>query len=191
MRRKGQNSAYYGTEKLILNALSKILREKSSIQVKVKEVSETAGIAMSSFYLHYSSLDEVISKNEQKIADYVNHVVEIELSKNSPAIDSISKILYYLYRHRDYLDVIGYSCNFRFAIKVISCLAPLLERSWPNYPVPIKSRLSNLLIMECCAELNLWWKEGFSFNTIKTHAKNLVYISTATPKIYASMYANA
>lgn len=174
-----------------MNALSKILREKNSVQIKVKDVAEVAGIAMSSFYLHYRSLDEVISRNEKKITDYINHFIEIELNKQSSMNDSMSKILYYLYRHREYLDVIGYSCNFKIAINIITCLTPLLKRSWPNYPARINDKLTNILIMECCAELNLWWQEGFTFDTIKTHAKNLVYISIATQKVYAAMYANA
>ena len=189
MRKPGQNSAYFGTEKRILNALSSILRDRSSVHIKVKDVASVAGIASSSFYIHYKSLDDVISRNEHRIVNGVTHIIKTELVKNSSPAEIMKKSLYFLYRHRDYLDIVGYSCNVKFSIAVIMCLLPVLEKSWPKYPEEIRRKLENMLVLECCAELNLWWNEKFSFNKIAEHAGHLVYISVSTPKIYASMYA--
>lgn len=189
MRISGQNSAYFGTEKRILNALSSILRDRSTVHIKVKDVADVAGIAISSFYLHYKSLDDVITKYERKIVSGIARIVKTELTKNSPPIEAMKKALYFLYRHRDYLDIVGYSSNIKFSIEVISNLVPLLEKPWPKYPEDIKRKLENMLTLECCAELNLWWNEGFSFSKIAEHAGHLVLISITTPKIYASMYA--
>ena len=191
MRRKGLNSAYCRTEKQILNALTKILREKSIINIKVKDIVKDACIATSSFYLHYNSVNSIIMKNEERILRGVRYVVAVEQKRTSSLDDKMREILCLLYRYREYLDVIGYSSNIRTPIEIIKCMEPILIRSWPTYSESITEKLKNMLYAECYAELNLWWKEQFSFDNLYVHAHHLALISITTPKVYASMYANA
>ena len=67
MRNRKANAVYSKTEQRILDALVKKLKEERSINVRTARVSLEAGIALSSFYIHYDSLSDLIIKNEQKL----------------------------------------------------------------------------------------------------------------------------
>ena len=77
MRKHGQNKNYFDTEKKLLSALARVLKEKRSFNIKTREVSREAKLAYSSFYIHHKSLSELVRAYEEAILSDVN----LELKK--------------------------------------------------------------------------------------------------------------
>lgn len=54
------------TQKSIRDALMNILKEKNVSQITIKELAESANINRKTFYMHYSSIDDIFDKIENE-----------------------------------------------------------------------------------------------------------------------------
>ena len=59
------------SEKLLRDGLLRLLRRTSSDRITVKELCLEAGVTRSTFYLHYSGIEDLIEKTEDEILDRV------------------------------------------------------------------------------------------------------------------------
>ena len=188
MRQKRYNSVYFGTEKRILIAFAKLLKDHHSVDIRTSEVVREAGIATSSFYIHYHSLIDIIDKNERLILTGLDKIVSIQMQENSTIEKKLNNILFYLYRYRELLDVICGTHSISSPLNIMNHIRAIIECGWPNYCNTVRQRLYNLIIAEYLAELQLWWQEQFSIDFIPTHAKRLAYFTVNTPRFYAAIY---
>ena len=189
MRIKGLNSAYYGTEKRIMDATAKILKDNYSICIRTRDISREAGIALSSFYIHYHSLRELMDKNKERFITGLERVVELQINEDASIERKIRNILFYFYRYRAFLRVVCISRNTEVIDIAISKLKPLNREYMPRYDSYIKKCLYNMLAAEFIAEINLWWHEDFSIKHMPEHARHIAIFIRSTPKIYASIYS--
>lgn len=64
------------TQKSIRDALINLLAEKDASQITVKELAERANINRKTFYMHYSSIDDIFDKIENEIVEKFVLVLE-------------------------------------------------------------------------------------------------------------------
>jgi len=84
MKRKPQNDLrYIKTEKLIQTTFRNMLKEMDFAQITIKELTSRAMINRKTFYLHYGSLDELLSKLQDDIyAQILASTSEIKLPED-------------------------------------------------------------------------------------------------------------
>lgn len=73
-------SKYFNTAIKMDNALLKLLEKKDLEYITVKEICENAGVNRSTFYLHYETIDDLLSESIEYMNDhfqsYMNHNFE-------------------------------------------------------------------------------------------------------------------
>ncbi len=188
MRKSGLNSAYSKTEKRILAAFAKILKDNHLITVKTQDISKEAGIATSSFYIHYHSLSDLMIKNEAMITDGLKKLVYAEMRSNTSNERRLNNVLLFLYRHKEFLDITVLSKNVDFSLNIVSCIKPIAEYGWPKYSESIQIGLESIISAEYVAEINLWRKEHYSIDKISMHAHHMAYFTITAPKFYAALF---
>ena len=71
-----QESKYYCTASFIDEALISLLNEKDIDYITVKEICEKAGVNRSTFYLHYETIDDLLTESlkyiPNKFIDFFN-----------------------------------------------------------------------------------------------------------------------
>ena len=85
-------SKYYNTACLMDEALIWLLEKKDYSFITVKEVCEKAGVNRSTFYLHYETMNDLLSESIEYIGNKVqkkfnNIVIDKQLINNSPLKD--------------------------------------------------------------------------------------------------------
>ncbi|MBR1802241.1 TetR/AcrR family transcriptional regulator [Candidatus Saccharibacteria bacterium] len=188
MRRSKSNSTYFGTEQRLLHAAAKVLKEKHALGVKTREISREAGLANSSFYIHYKSLSDLIDKNEAKILDAIDHVIDREQKVGSSTETILRNILFVLRKHQDVLDIVIGSENLSLPLKAMAKLRPLITRSWNSYGEKADDAIYRLVEFQFMAEVSIWKSEDFSIDTLSKHASHLAFFSANAPRLFIQIY---
>lgn len=188
MRQKGNNSIYRGTEKHILRALSKILKQHSPIRIKTCEISKAAGLANSSFYIHYKSLSDLVVKNEAKLLAGLEELLNRQACEQNSLESDFRNILLYLHQYRDYLTVVTHAKNLALPVAALNLLKTVIERDWSDYGCHTNNCLNRILCAEFIAEFSLWHDEAYSVDTIPEHAHRFAYFTQNTPKFFSQIY---
>lgn len=81
MKREPQNDLrYIKTEALIRGTFRDMLREMDYEQIRIKELTERAKINRKTFYLHYSTLDELLGKLQTELyAEFLRSISGLSL----------------------------------------------------------------------------------------------------------------
>ena len=189
MRRPRNNRSYFDAERRILSATGKILNLKRAVSIKVREISRAAGLANSSFYIHYHSLSDLIEKNEKQILSDIELEVKKLLKDETCSLEKgYRNILFTLYKHKNYLNVIIKASNIEVSTKVMKILRPFITKNWSNYGTKVNDIVFHHLSAVAIAEIILWRKEQFSIDKISLHAHNLALLTNNAPKSLASIY---
>lgn len=85
-------SKYYNTACLMDEALILLLEKKDYSFITVKEICEKAGVNRSTFYLHYESMDDLLSESIEYVGSkiqskYNNKVIDKQVIKTSKLED--------------------------------------------------------------------------------------------------------
>ena len=76
IREKKQDRRISKTQKSIQNAVISLIQEKDISQITVKELAETADINRKTFYMHYSSIQEVLDQMENEIMEKLLNLLD-------------------------------------------------------------------------------------------------------------------
>jgi len=189
MRKHGQNKNYFDTEKKLLSALARVLKEKRSFNIKTREVSREAELAYSSFYIHHKNLSELVRVYEEAILLDVNlELKKILKTKNYPLEKGYQNILLALYRHRELLSVIINSRNIELPVKIVKALEPLIIKDWRSYGRKTDEKIFYQLSAEIMVEIVFWKTERFAVDEIPKHAHHLAILTSNAPKQFAPLY---
>lgn len=96
------------TRRAIQDAFIDLLREKPLGQITVSELCERADVNRSTFYAHYSSLQDLLHTIENETIDWVSHALE-EMSNdaNSAGVEqSIERVCEYIAQNSNHLQVL-------------------------------------------------------------------------------------
>lgn len=187
MRKKGQSTSYYGSEKEILDAFAKLLDQNRSANIKVTDITTEAGLAASSFYIHYRSVGDLIEVNEKRILDAVDRTL------SSPGFDKLTvqgkwrNILFALYKYHEVLDIMVKTRNIELFEKVFDDIERTVITSQLGNK-PLNKDLSHIIKLCLIAELDFWQKEHLSIDYIPVCACHLAFISSCAPRFFARMY---
>ena len=101
-------SKYYNTACLMDEALILLLEKKEYCFITIKEICEKAGVNLSTFYLHYETMDDLLSEcieyTGSKIQKkYSNNVVNKKVIKNSQLEDLLLVTPEYLLPYLEFL----------------------------------------------------------------------------------------
>lgn len=189
MRRPRNNRAYFNADRRILQATGKILKLKRTVSIKVCEISRVAGLAKSSFYIHYRSLSDLIEQNEQKILDNIDkEVTKILKDKDRTLEKSYRNVLLIFRQHKDFLGVAIRSNNVEMLIKVMKILKPVVTENWNDYGRKTNDAIFRQFSANAIVEISLWKSERFAVDEISKHARNLSALTRAAPKNFTSIY---
>ena len=138
-------SKYYNTACLMDEALILLLEKKEYSFITIKEICEKAGVNRSTFYLHYETLDDLLSECIEYVGHkiqkkYNNKVIDKQVIKNSQLEDLLLITPEYLLPYLEFLKEnkaiykIAYSQPNVFKEKYIvdylhkNIFEPILER---------------------------------------------------------------
>lgn len=157
---------YARNDKLIQKEIFKAIAERN-ISVRISTVCRNIDISPPTFYLHYSSCNEVLSRYEMDLTS--------EFKQNLPTAQdrttTFSLLLIFIYHHRKYFKANFCSHNFYMFSRLLQELRPGLVGS----SVGDKLYLSYTAALAACIA---WWgtHENFSKNAIPDCAKQLAKI---------------
>ena len=188
MRIRKNNSTYSKTDRRIIAAAARVFRRRHHLTISAKEISREAGIASSSFYIHYHSLAELIDKNESKIIDGIKKILRKKNISSDSLEDIFRSVLFFLYKNRDLIEIIIDSECLAIQMKVMDTLRPHITRAWLSYKSEVMDRLFHLVSFSFVAEISIWKKENFSVDTILRHAHRLAVMSESIPRLFVQLY---
>lgn len=108
-KRNKSQSKYYHTACLMNEALLQLLEKKDYAFLSVKEICEKAGVNRSTFYLHYETMDDLLTETIQyigkKIADQYNreHVIDKTRIQTCPVEELLLVSPKYLYPYLNFV----------------------------------------------------------------------------------------
>lgn len=88
------NVRYAGTDNKIRLALFKILRFKSFDNVTVKDICMESGINRSSFYAHYTDINDLLIRTEQKLSKDIGDI--LKTSDNTFNLNAFEKLFEFI-----------------------------------------------------------------------------------------------
>lgn len=189
MRRHAENTVYFGTDRKIIKAVGRVLKNNRSFGIKTREVSREAKVANSSFYIHYRSLTNLIEENENKILVNLNTEIKRIMKNKDHTLESgYRNILLVLYKYRDFLTVIIETENIGTLIKIAKYLKPFTTEKWGSYGEKANKQIFSQFTANFIAEIFFWKRERFSVDEIPYHAHNLTFLTIDAPKTYAKIY---
>lgn len=104
------NVRYAGTDDKIRLALFKILRFKSFDNVTVKDICIESGINRSSFYAHYTDINDLLIRTEQKLSKDIGDI--LKTSDNSFNVNAFEKLFEFIRENK-----IFYKAYLRFGVE--------------------------------------------------------------------------
>ena len=101
-------SKYYNTACLMDEALILLLEKKEYSFITVKEICEKAGVNRSTFYLHYETIDDLLSECIEYVGSkiqkkYSNKIIDKKVIKNSQLEDLLLTTPEYLLPYLEFL----------------------------------------------------------------------------------------
>lgn len=104
------NVRYAGTDNKIRLALFKILRFKSFDNVTVKDICMESGINRSSFYAHYTDINDLLIRTEQKLSKDMGDI--LKTSDNTFNLNAFEKLFEFIRENK-----IFYKAYLRFGVE--------------------------------------------------------------------------
>ena len=92
------------SDKLILRALAISLHRKNTVSIKVIDLCRIAKIATSTFYRHYSNVDEVVENYEEKLRRKIYRKMT-RLSPTTVPRKIFRNLLLLIYQDRIYFKI--------------------------------------------------------------------------------------
>lgn len=177
--------SYYGSEKEILGAFSKLLDEKNAYNIRAIDITREAGLAKSSFYAHYKSIGDLVDTNENRVLKGINSVLA------SPGFEKLTpqgkwrNILLYLYQYREVLDIMIKIGNIKLLEKIFNNIEKYSNcQSKTTFITKNSAHVTKFCLI---SELYIWQKESFSIDDIPVIARDLAFISTCAPRFFARL----
>ena len=160
-----------------------MLDKNHSFNIRPCDITKAAGLAKSSFYLHYRSVADLIETNEQRILSAVSKIIETEGFCSLSIETKWRNILIELYKHRVFLGIMMKARNIELSEMILDCIEKSVIICSQNQSIMNPYLLK--LTKECIiTELDLWKDEGFSIDEISAHAHRLAGIAACAPRIF-------
>lgn len=127
------------TKKVLQEALLKILHKKSIGEVTIKEICEEAHINRGTFYLHYSTPNDLLREIEQEFLDKNTEVFMTYFNPNHPQ-NNLAALFAGMFENKDLVKIImGNNGNPRFRQSLLNNYRKNIIIGWskefPNYNV--------------------------------------------------------
>lgn len=157
---------YQRNDRLIQREVFKTVARRD-VCVRVSQICRQARISLPTFYLHYSSCNEVLDRYELNLMKEF----KASLSSRRDAVTTYTILLIFLYQHRKYFKANLLGANYYMLAHLLQELRPILattpveDRSYLNYMATIMSGIT-------------WWgiHEGFSKYLIPKCAARLAAV---------------
>ncbi len=184
---KAKDRRFIKTENIIQKSMIKLLCESDPEQLQIEDLVYEADINKSTFYLHYQSLDLLVSALEDELISGLT-VSMNELGYNFSRFDFFGKIFSYLKENQKLAKAVLNASTYRFNAKVEDFGKPYL------IPAPAKKRnrivaniefLQSSLIQSLVAVYRVWIFDSckFSMEELTT-----MLIEICSNNIYKDLY---
>ena len=134
------------TKFILKDALLKLLEQKVIGKISVKELCEAAGLNRGTFYLHYSSPEELLAEIEEEFLQTNRELFLTYMQENSDA-NVMEQIFGCLYQNRDLCRIImGSNGNFTFTESLKNLFLEEILASWQKrFPENTREDLAFIL----------------------------------------------
>lgn len=167
-----QDPRYLAIHKRYLQAVGKSICRGKMSRMKIKELSDSARVWKSTFYDHFLHMDDAI--------DQFWHAKDAELTKLRRSLGNvniekiISRILFFIYRNRDYYYVAVKKENPLPLKRIVEIFRDNIAQSWSCYEKDVMQRCMMIFEWEFAAAICYWGKyEKFNFDMIPKKAREL------------------
>lgn len=93
------NQRYQSTEEKIQKALFSLLRFEKYNEISIKQICYEAGINRSSFYAHYTDINDLMIKTEQNLSNKIESIFEPNTLWNH---EVFTKLFEFLLKNKDF-----------------------------------------------------------------------------------------
>jgi len=150
------------TEAVIIKAMVKLLNASDIQKISVLDLCETADINKSTLYLHYRSLDQVVSTIEDEVVSDINSII-YSLNAERLNEDFVDAMLVYIKKHQKRVIAAIRGGRTRFNEKFVKALLPYMavgadptsRKKISIDDIERQSRLTQLLYVISIYSLNL------------------------------------
>lgn len=173
-----KDQRYLNVQERFDRALGKFLKRGRIARLQITEVSKEAKVYDSTFYDHYHHMDAAFEQFNNKHKENLKELYkEIKSQKLSLEI-TFSKILFFVYKNREYYDAVLYHKNITPLFQIAETFRPLITKKWRNYGEKVNERNFQLFAWEFYSLIYFWGTtENFHQSEISKHAKNLAKLA--------------
>ena len=182
VKMRTKDRRFIKTEKVIQSAMISLLNEMNPETLQIEDLTNEADINKSTFYLHYQSIDLLVSALEDTVISGLTMAIE-GLEPNYSRFDFFQAVLIYISQNQKLVKAVFNASTYRFNVKIENFCEPFLM------PAPTLKRkhlvshialLESSLIQSCVAYLRVWTFDGCHYSTDEV-VQDLIQISSAEP----------
>lgn len=147
------------------------------MKLKVRLVSARARVNPSTFYNHYTDMDEAVSYSNYRMYQDLN-LLKSEIGTGRDLEVVYMKILFFVYKNRRYYDMVTRHQNIQPLTQIIDIFRPLICEKWQRYKDSDIKRIFLIYQSEFAGVIMYWAQsEQFKKSRIHFYAKELTRLS--------------
>lgn len=164
------------------------MQKQRAINIHVRDLKEETGMAASSFYIHYKSLDDLIEVNENRVLAEVRAMLS-EVDQETISVECFYRhILFIIYRYRDFFAICFYSNSATLLALVVDEFESFVMKDWNDYGVEVNACIFGQFQASLIKEIDFWSMENFDIDKLNKHANTIAKINRSMPIIFAALY---
>ncbi len=160
------------TRKLLYDGLITLMQQKPLQQISVQELTQLCDLNRSTFYLHYSSIQHLLSEMEQEMLAGLEQVLDqfeeekINLYATPFVGDgAMTQAFEFLSQNREFCSILlGHGGDEQFICKVMELVRDRCLGIWTNalqhQPQYLASYFLTFVLSGCLAVVEQWLKTG-------------------------------
>lgn len=182
------NTRYLNVQKAIDRVLGKFIKSGHVACLKVSEVTNDAGIFVSTFYDHHKNLDDAIrhlnNKMEKELEQLTKEAIEVHCS----LMVFYAKLLFFINKNKEYYSVAIETKNIGIIMMAINSTRQFALKEWSTKTDKEKESKFYILSWRICMEIWRWGeKEHFREDKIEKLARKLVNHTQIVGRTYTEI----
>ncbi len=167
------------TKQTLYQGLLKLMQQKPIQQISVQELTQLCDLNRSTFYLHYSSIFQLLEEMEQEVLQGLHQVLDRFEQENISLVTNFElsegamvQAFQFLSEHRDFCSIIlinsGDSHFIRQVIDVVRnrCLG-LWTKILENQPNYLADYFLSFVLSGCLGVIENWIKNGLQESPVQ------------------------
>lgn len=156
---------YKNTQNRFNRVIENFVRRGQMMKLRASIVCTRAKVNPSTFYNHYSNMDEAVDYMNSRMMDELKSL-KIELGDKPDLEIVFLKVLFFIYKNRDYYEISTHCKNVLPLAQIADIFRPEICQSWRHYKKEEINRIFQIYKGEF-AGLIIYWGQSDHFKKIK------------------------